>query len=206
MEISRKALTLLATLSLGPAPTGCEPSPDGADDRLREAMAATPRPGGHRPVNEREANAALAEVMRPTPPANDLSVDRVSAPHLTAEPTRWDLLDGSPLVRFRTGSSRLGALDLRRVSAAAREAVALPEGWALTVHGHADATGSPTRNDALSLARANAVAAALRARGVPRSRLRVVAHGSREPLVADTRRDRWQNRRVSITASPATSG
>lgn len=57
----------------------------------------------------------------------------------------------------------------------------------ITVVGHADVSGSARHNIALSTRRAENVARELRRQGVPRSRIRVSAVGSAEPLVACAR-------------------
>ncbi|MBX9702450.1 MAG: OmpA family protein [Acetobacteraceae bacterium] len=69
----------------------------------------------------------------------------------------------------------------------------------IEVAGHADRSGTPQYNQRLSQRRADAVAAELVARGVPRSEISVQAFGESRPLVptADGVREP-QNRRVEI--------
>ncbi len=69
----------------------------------------------------------------------------------------------------------------------------------IEVSGHADRSGSPQYNQALSMRRAEAVAAELARRGVPRSEMAIQAFGESRPLVptADNVREP-QNRRVEI--------
>jgi len=69
----------------------------------------------------------------------------------------------------------------------------------LEVSGHADRSGTPQYNQALSLRRANAVAAELERLGVSRSSISIQAFGESRPLVptADGVREP-QNRRVEI--------
>ena len=69
----------------------------------------------------------------------------------------------------------------------------------IEVAGHADTSGSTTYNQALSMRRAQAVAAELSRRGVPRSEINIQAFGETRPLVAtgDNVREP-QNRRVEI--------
>jgi len=69
----------------------------------------------------------------------------------------------------------------------------------IEVAGHADRSGTPQYNQALSLRRANAVAAELVARGINRSEIDIQAFGESRPLVptADGVREP-QNRRVEI--------
>ncbi|SDJ25000.1 OmpA family protein [Ferrimonas sediminum] len=71
--------------------------------------------------------------------------------------------------------------------------------WVLTVTGHTDDQGDDQHNQALALARANAVSDHLQADGVPQVQLRVVAAGSSMPLAPNTNRSgRLANRRVSF--------
>jgi outer membrane protein OmpA-like peptidoglycan-associated protein len=77
---------------------------------------------------------------------------------------------------------------------------------ALTVLGHTDAIGSDTYNIALSRRRAEAVMAALVARGVKPDQLTEVAIGKRQPIAPnDTAKGRALNRRVEFLISPAMS-
>jgi outer membrane protein OmpA-like peptidoglycan-associated protein len=69
----------------------------------------------------------------------------------------------------------------------------------IEVSGHADRSGTPQYNQRLSMRRADAVAAELERRGVPRSAMAIQAFGESRPLVptADGVREP-QNRRVEI--------
>lgn len=72
-------------------------------------------------------------------------------------------------------------------------------GERLRIEGHTDAVGSVGANDALSLARAQAVVEALVARGLPRAQLDTVGHGARFPVASNTTDSgRARNRRVSV--------
>lgn len=67
------------------------------------------------------------------------------------------------------------------------------------VVGHTDTVGAAPANDALSLLRANSIAAVLIGKGVPSSRIEVVGRGEREPLVPTPDEvDEPRNRRVEI--------
>ena len=67
------------------------------------------------------------------------------------------------------------------------------------VAGHADRSGSPAANQALSLRRAQSVAAELGRWGVPDSVIDIHAYGDTRPLVASAAGAREpQNRRVEI--------
>lgn len=61
----------------------------------------------------------------------------------------------------------------------------IPQGVAVRVDGHTDAMGTDARNDELSLARAESVAAVLRSER-PDLALTVEGHGSRDPVAENT--------------------
>lgn len=175
-----------------------------ADDQLRQALGASPPPGAPsagRPSSEAETTDALRRAMS-TPPGPlvppDSDADALQQQHQPPPTAYSALLDAPWLVYFPTGSARSRARDAGRLSSAARAIRRLGGAPEVEVHGYADATGAEPRNVTLSMARAEAVITALQALGVGRARLRAVAHGSSEPQVPDTPRDRWQNRRVRL--------
>jgi outer membrane protein OmpA-like peptidoglycan-associated protein len=72
------------------------------------------------------------------------------------------------------------------------------------IEGHTDSRGSEEYNEALSLRRAGAVAAALRERGVPGDAIQTIGRGKAYPVATnDTDAGRQQNRRVEIVLSDA---
>jgi hypothetical protein len=71
--------------------------------------------------------------------------------------------------------------------------------WGLRIVGHTDSSGKPEANQALSLARADAIKAALVERGVDSGRLYVAGAGETQPIANDsTSRGRSLNRRVEL--------
>ncbi|QJW37509.1 OmpA family protein [Cellulosimicrobium protaetiae] len=80
----------------------------------------------------------------------------------------------------------------------------IPQGAAVAVDGHTDSMGTDARNDELSVARAESVAAVLRAER-PDLTLTVGGHGSREPVAEnivggeDNPAGRALNRRVELS-------
>lgn len=69
----------------------------------------------------------------------------------------------------------------------------------LSIEGHTDDTGSAGRNEALSLARAEAVRDALRSHAVDAARLEVAGHGASRPVAGNDDADgRARNRRVEL--------
>lgn len=72
------------------------------------------------------------------------------------------------------------------------------------IEGHTDGVGSPNLNQALSERRADAVAAALRSRGIDLDRLETVGLGEAYPIASnDTTAGREENRRVEVVLSDA---
>lgn len=66
------------------------------------------------------------------------------------------------------------------------------------ITGHTDQTGSDADNDALSLARAEAVRSILVGQGLQTTFVRVIGRGSRAPLVDAPGQDEPRNRRVEV--------
>ena len=72
----------------------------------------------------------------------------------------------------------------------------------MLIVGHTDSRGPEAANDALSLARANAVARYLESKGIAPARIRVEGRGEHEPLIGnDMAVARALNRRVEIFLS-----
>jgi outer membrane protein OmpA-like peptidoglycan-associated protein len=72
----------------------------------------------------------------------------------------------------------------------------------VVIEGHTDGQGEADANLRLSQQRADAVAAALAAAGVPRKRIRAVGRGESDPVADDaTAAGRARNRRVEIVVS-----
>ena len=75
-------------------------------------------------------------------------------------------------------------------------------GATFTITGHADDTGRPETNSKLSQERANVVADALKADGVPPSSIKIVAVGNSQPLrQGSSEWDLQANRSVSFTVN-----
>lgn len=103
------------------------------------------------------------------------------------------------VVNFATGSSDIPSSAQPLLDAAARALAAQPADMRIVVNGHTDNRGLPEANLALSVQRAEAVRAALVARGVPAERLTAVGHGDRQPVASNaTDEGRFRNRRIEF--------
>lgn len=119
-----------------------------------------------------------------------------------------DALQRSP-INFLTGSARLDAKASRVVNAMASvAALCVTDGnLQAEIGGHTDAVGDPASNRALSEARANAVRAALIARGVASNALVAKGYGASDPIETnDTEEGRAANRRTTVIWSPSDDG
>jgi OOP family OmpA-OmpF porin len=72
----------------------------------------------------------------------------------------------------------------------------------VAIEGHTDSVGTEGYNQQLSEERANAVKAALMAKGIPSERVTTVGKGEEEPVATnENAAGRQQNRRVEIIVS-----
>lgn len=100
-------------------------------------------------------------------------------------------------LRFDTGAVDLTSdsqADVPALMASIAERAAVE----VLIEGHTDQAGEDTSNDALSLARAEAVRALLVAQGMTATFVRVVGRGSRSPLVDAPGEANAENRRVEV--------
>jgi outer membrane protein OmpA-like peptidoglycan-associated protein len=101
-------------------------------------------------------------------------------------------------VLFTTGSATLAAGAERTVSRVAELLERFPD-RSVAIEGHTDDVGSTASNEKLSERRAQAVASALTAAGVPETRITVRGLGETSPAVPNKNAaSRQQNRRVEI--------
>ncbi|MEM9853343.1 MAG: OmpA family protein [Pseudomonadota bacterium] len=108
-------------------------------------------------------------------------------------------------INFLTGSAQLDLRSVRAVNALSAAMLHCIEGrptLMIEVAGHTDAQGDEVANLALSQERADAVVAALSARGVPRGLMISAGYGESRPIADnDTAEGRAANRRTEITWS-----
>jgi OmpA-OmpF porin, OOP family len=105
-------------------------------------------------------------------------------------------------IEFATASATIQARSAPVLDALAQAAAKCP--GRLTIEGHTDSTGSPQTNQALSLARAEAVRAALAQRGLAQDRLQTQGLGDERPLADNGNAEgRAKNRRIEFRAIAA---
>lgn len=99
-------------------------------------------------------------------------------------------------LEFSTGSANLSAYSLKEVAELAKVLKAFPKVH-IHIEGHTDALGDPTKNIALSLARANAISNQLVASGINAYRFTRQGLGSAKPA-NESDPTAKENRRVEI--------
>ena len=103
-------------------------------------------------------------------------------------------------IEFKSGSAEISAGSAGLISELARIAAGCP--IQLSVEGHTDNVGSTEVNEYLSLARAEAVTAALARQGIDASRLSAQGFGPERPIADNaTAAGRARNRRIEIKAA-----
>jgi len=101
-------------------------------------------------------------------------------------------------IAFEVGSATPVAAANDTINAVAAAIIANP-GAMIEVHGHTDSDGDAAANDRLSQDRAEAVAAALVARGVDATRLTAIGFGESQPIAPNiTAEGRAENRRIAF--------
>jgi OOP family OmpA-OmpF porin len=107
-------------------------------------------------------------------------------------------------VNFVTGSARLDAQSLRVINAMTAVVMRCVEAGGLKVEvgGHTDSQGDSAFNMDLSQKRADAVAEALKKRGIPADAITATGFGDSKPVADnDTDEGRAANRRVTLAFS-----
>jgi outer membrane protein OmpA-like peptidoglycan-associated protein len=149
-------------------------------------------------TREREAQNAKAEAAATH---SELANARQEIQDLQAKQTDRGLVMTLSDVLFDTGKATLkpgAARDLDRLAKALQD----NSNTRVKIEGYTDSVGSDAYNQTLSERRADAVAKALRMRGVPDSQLQVEGLGKEFPVTSNNSPEgRQQNRRVEIVFS-----
>jgi len=114
---------------------------------------------------------------------------------------RFAVLSRTGAIYFRPASARLDAKS-RPLLTEVEVVVGKCPTLKVEVSGYTDSDGSPEANKALSERRAQAVADALVAGGVPRQQISAAGHGEESPVAAnDTPKNKALNRRIEFSAT-----
>ncbi|RWA70780.1 OmpA family protein [Mesorhizobium sp.] len=114
---------------------------------------------------------------------------------------RFAVLSRTGAIYFRQASARLDAKS-RPLLAEVEGVVGKCPALKVEVSGYTDSDGSPEANKALSERRAQAVADALVADGVPRNQISAAGYGEQRPVAAnDTPKNKALNRRIEFSAT-----
>ncbi|MDX8500480.1 OmpA family protein [Mesorhizobium sp. VK4C] len=114
---------------------------------------------------------------------------------------RFAVLSRTGAIYFRQASARLDAKS-RPLLAEVEGVVGKCPALKVEVSGYTDSDGSPDANKALSERRAQAVADALVADGVPRNQISAAGYGEDRPVAAnDTPKNKALNRRIEFSAT-----
>jgi len=180
---------------VAPPPVSIAP-PDlpAVDAVIPPAPPVAPPPVAAAPVSTPMPN--LPEVRVQTPP---VFVPAPAAPVAQAVDqcqVRLNSIVREDNIRFATASARINSAS-DPVLKLLVEAVAACPSLSIEVQGHTDSDGSEAGNIDLSNRRANAVAAALEARGVPKGKLTAKGYGQSQPVAPnDTAENKAKNRRI----------
>lgn len=106
-------------------------------------------------------------------------------------------------IHFETGSARISADSMDVLRKAAAAITRAPAGTKIEVGGHTDNSGNAASNQALSQARAEAVAKQLSSNGVDAALLSSNGFGQDKPVADNsTAQGRASNRRIAFTVQP----
>ena len=137
------------------------------------------------------------------PAASAAPVEAVTAAASACEKSLAEIV-AQTKIEFATASAIIQARSAPVLDALAEAAAQCP--GRLLIEGHTDSTGSPTTNQALSLARAEAVRAALAQRGLAQDRLQAQGLGDQLPPADNGNAEgRARNRRIEFRAIAASN-
>lgn len=175
--------------------SGVEPRPGAGDEALRTARAAKCRSWLGRETCAVSVTGQFEPAPAPVPAPATAPTPAVSEA-VRCEQSLADIARQNK-IEFATASATIRASSEPVLSALATAARQCP--GTLEVVGHTDGAGTAETNQRLSIARAEAVAAALVAHGFPRERVHAAGYGSTQPVATnETALGRSQNRRIEF--------
>ena len=176
-----------------------------AAEAERQRLAATRAQPAPVPPVAPQAQAPTPPVAPSAPPARapepqqQAALQEKPTPRRMSEACRRASEEDRGLIRFDRASSHLSRPDIALLNKLVRAASACQQ-MQIEVEGHADAEGTPERNQALSERRADAVVGYLVDRGIAAERVSAVGYGATRPVAPnDTPANRAQNRRIEFT-------
>lgn len=177
--------------------SGMQPQAGAGDQALAIARTATcPTWLGMRACAT-EVSGSFSDPVAMSPPAPAASPPAPQAARACEAELSRLLADAQ--IRFETGRADIRADSSQLLDQLAQAARQCP--GSLRIEGHTDGTGAAAANQALSEARAQAVRAALIARGLPAERLLAQGYGASRPLAGNqTAAGRAANRRIEFRA------
>jgi OOP family OmpA-OmpF porin len=193
------ALLLLWWTGHGPSQASCCAAPIVAAPAVLPPPAPAPTPApAPAPVVTPASEPAKVEppaVVAAAPAPAKVEAPKVEAPKAAPAVDCTKLVDGVA-VHFATGSAALSG----EARALLDQALLCVKDGRYEVAGHTDNVGDKAMNQRLSEARANAVVAYLRSKGVDASRLVSRGYGETKPIADNgTAEGRAQNRRITFT-------
>jgi peptidoglycan-associated lipoprotein len=168
--------------------------------RLNAAEARLARQGVALAIHDERLNvhdAHIAALAKSTQEALDRAT---AAGKLAAGKVVYEVVLTDDTLRFSLDKAGLSDRAKKALDAFAARIKADNQGVYVEIQGHTDSTGSTAENDALGLARAQAVQHHLGLKGgLPLHRLAVISYGETAPLADNKQRaGREQNRRVVL--------
>ncbi|KKB13702.1 hypothetical protein VE25_00550 [Devosia geojensis] len=178
---------------------------EGADETaLATALAEAATPAAEWSLELSEPPLPLPPTSEPPPASASMPADTPEAPAaevLACEDQLAAFSQDNPIL-FRSGSAAIAETSNPALADLAAMVSVCPH-LPIYIEGHTDADGAADANLALSVARAEAVVAALVDLGVASSRLYAIGYGESAPIAAnDTREGKQLNRRIVVSLDP----
>jgi outer membrane protein OmpA-like peptidoglycan-associated protein len=190
---------LAHTLQQGQSQTNLELSvPGDAHEREADVVSEAILDGRQTPVISANSASAVQRVVS----EKDEIAWETRNPDGKVEYIKEDDRDSIVLWNFAVGSAALKSAHEAELRGVAKKFSNASDQFVLDIEGHTSGTGSPTRNERISKARALEVKAFLAAEGVFRKQMLTSGAGAARPWVGETSPENLaKNRRVILRAS-----